>query len=696
MPVPLEPISSTSATTEELAFFDRVKKYLGNKNSMNEFLKLCNLFSQDLIDSSMLVDKSRNYIGQNQELMSWWENFLGYNDKDRTIENAPRPPPGRVALSNCRGLGPSYRLLPKRDTQAKCSGRDELCHLVLNDEWASHPTWASEDSGFVAHRKNLHEEGLHRIEEERHDYDFHIESCARTIQLLEPIAQQLQAMSPPERERYILHLGLGGQSETIYRRVIKKIYGRKDGQAVIDSLFRQPYSVVPALLNRLKSVLEIWKAAQREWMKVWREQQQKIFWRSLDHQSIAAKQADKRQFQLKTLQNEIHVKYEEQKRQREVQHLTSTQYQFAYNFEDAEVLLDAAQLVLIYSSVHHQTDHPKLMEFLKGFVSFFFGLDAAYVDQRVHSTISGSPSAEQMEEEGLGSDDGLSPRGPRGNARKPNLHRAVLERGRTGRPARDNADSVASESRGSTPDVSSTQDEPAGAAGTTIESPAQDAASFLADQDRWLNHPMDENVYNGRELAPSEPYKRNVYHMYCNLPIYCFFRLLVIFYERLLKLKQSESDVAEAVRRAQAPKPAIDLNMMDKQPGDFFLNTSDGANYYQQVLAMFADNVREGKTEVHQIEEVLRRYYLDNGWQLYTFDKLLSALTRFAIGVFSGDAKDKTPEIYALFKKDRVRETTSHEDEMAYRRKVEHYNKDTELYRISFVSESDHCRLLIY
>jgi hypothetical protein len=61
--------------------------------------------------------------------------------------------------------------LQLQERQKTCSGRDELCNSVLNDEWASHPTWASEDSGFIAHKKNLHEEGLHRIEEERHDYD---------------------------------------------------------------------------------------------------------------------------------------------------------------------------------------------------------------------------------------------------------------------------------------------------------------------------------------------------------------------------------------------------------------------------------------------------------------------------------------------------------------------------------------------
>ena len=48
-----------------------------------------------------------------------------------------------------------------------CSGRDEMCWEVLNDEWVGHPTWASEDSGFIAHRKNQYEEILFKIEEEK-------------------------------------------------------------------------------------------------------------------------------------------------------------------------------------------------------------------------------------------------------------------------------------------------------------------------------------------------------------------------------------------------------------------------------------------------------------------------------------------------------------------------------------------------
>jgi hypothetical protein len=82
---------------------------------MSEFLKLCNLFSQDLIDRNVLVHKVSAFIGGNPDLMDWFKLFVGYEgDQVEVIENRPMPPTGRVSLSNCRGLGPSYRLLPRR------------------------------------------------------------------------------------------------------------------------------------------------------------------------------------------------------------------------------------------------------------------------------------------------------------------------------------------------------------------------------------------------------------------------------------------------------------------------------------------------------------------------------------------------------------------------------------------------------
>lgn len=86
---------------------------------MNEFLKLCNLFSQDLIDAAVLVQKASKFIGGNPDLMNWFRNFVNVGAAEEPIVNLIDPEvlsriTGRVSLNNCRGLGPSYRLLPRR------------------------------------------------------------------------------------------------------------------------------------------------------------------------------------------------------------------------------------------------------------------------------------------------------------------------------------------------------------------------------------------------------------------------------------------------------------------------------------------------------------------------------------------------------------------------------------------------------
>jgi paired amphipathic helix protein Sin3a len=131
IPEPLAPTATSAATSEELAFFDRVKKYIANKSTMNEFLKLCNLFSQDLIDRNVLVHKVSNFIGGNPDLMNWFKVFVNYEGNDEVIDNRPKAPTSRVALSNCRGLGPSYRLLPKRVSLTLVYSSHHFCSRVL-------------------------------------------------------------------------------------------------------------------------------------------------------------------------------------------------------------------------------------------------------------------------------------------------------------------------------------------------------------------------------------------------------------------------------------------------------------------------------------------------------------------------------------------------------------------------------------
>jgi hypothetical protein len=136
-----------------------------------------------------------------------------------------------------------------------CSGRDDICKSVLNDEWVSHPSWSGDDAGgggFVPHKKNAYEEAPHRSEEERHEYDFHIEALMRTIAMLEPINNKIQLLAPDEHVNFQLKLNLGGSAKSVHQRVIKKVHGREAGFEVVAAM------AIPVVLAQLKGKEEEW------------------------------------------------------------------------------------------------------------------------------------------------------------------------------------------------------------------------------------------------------------------------------------------------------------------------------------------------------------------------------------------------------------------------------------------------------
>lgn len=662
------------STQEELGFFDRAKKHINNRASYTEFLKLCNLYSQDLIDKYTLTDRVMSFIGGNQDLMSFFKAFLNIQEQEEVVEARARPDPGRVNLAHCRALGPSYRHLPKRDQAKTCKGRDGMCYEVLNDVWASHPTWASEDSGFVAHRKNQHEEALHRIEEERHDYDFHIESCQRTIQLMDPIVQQIGVMNDADRAQFVLAPGLGGASEAIPKRIIMKVYGRETGARVLQELFARPTAVLPIVLGRLKQKLEEWKQVQREWEKVWRDQIHKQFWKSLDHQGINARNMDKKNFQQKTLTSEIQAKYEEAKKNRE-NGVTSDRHQLEYRFHDLDVIADATRLVLVSleseRTQFNAGEQERIRAWFTDFVPRFFGLDTEKFLEQMDTEVARN----RDHDDGVDGHESDAPAPAKGKSGRKSdwLRRQALER-RHGKE-----DSVASASKESTPMPGATSE---------VEMEDDTTSSDLVDgpQQPWMNLAnVDHSV---RHLAMDEAYEHTTFNLYANANIYCFFRLFESMYSRLLAIKHNEANVQEAVARHRGSngraKPAIELRMIDKGPDYFFYDINGKQNFYSQILHMCED-VLTGHGELSHLEETLRRYYNKNGWQLYTVDKLVSAVLRFIMNILGGDAKDKSVDITNLFLKDRERPDTTRKQEIQYRKQVQRLSKDGEVYRISYV-----------
>ncbi|KAH9894608.1 hypothetical protein F4778DRAFT_747639 [Xylariomycetidae sp. FL2044] len=681
LPEVLPPTAAASATPDELGFFDKVKKHIGNKSSMAEFLKLCNMFSQSLIDVNDMIHKASQFIGSNPELMNWLKNFMGYEGFDEIIENRPRPPTEKVSLSNCRGCGPSYRLLPRREKLKPCSGRDEMCNAVLNDEWASHPTWASEDSGFVAHRKNAYEEGLHRIEEERHDYDFNIEANVKCIQLLEPIAQQMLNLTPQERETFQMPAGLGGSSTSIYKRVLKKIYGQDRGTEVVNDMFTDPFAVVPIVLARLKQKDEEWRFTQREWEKVWQAQTEVMHLKSLDHMGIHVKPNDKRNLAAKHLVDVIKTKHEEQRRLRSSK-AQIPRYQFAYALGDQEVILDLLRFMVMYamsSGQHSASEKDRMVEFFESFISQFFDLPEDKVSARLQDIEreSGDDDAEdQIPSE-------LANTRSKKNGKKSDLLRGVLDPGRNStKPRNQKEDTAASGSKETTPDVGSANEEETGDAHD--ESTPTDVAN-----ERWLPTVPRATVVKGDsslldvdgELRADAFFPRPWYNFFCNQTIYVFFTVFQTLYKRLKAVKDSKDSVAEEIARAKSKKPAKDLGISVNEVSYF--DENDPSSFWPKTVDLIEDFI-VAEIDESRYQEVLRHYYLKNGWTLYTIQDLLRTLCRLSLICTSPDSKEKTPSLIQQFLNNRHQDSTNYQTEISARKFAEKCIKDGELFVISW------------
>lgn len=404
-----------------------------------------------------------------------------------------------------------------------------------------------------------------------------------------------------------------------------------------------------------------------------------LFYKSLDHQGVATRVADKRQFWPKQLINESQVRYHEQKRQREIRPSSSPASLYTYSFDDTNVLSDAVKLVISYSAQNFSTDHPKLASLLKDFFSLFFLLDSSNFELDGRQS-NGSP--EDGDESSPGPEDGSSPR-HKSNSKQKTLLRGVLDRPRGATTGKRDNDSAASDSRGTSPENMSVADEDLM---DTEASPKQQNTAKIASSEKWFQHPIDSNFVDGQSVNPTEQYQRQLYSMYCNATMYCFMRVFALLYERLVKVKANEDEVHRIVKRAQLQKPARDLGWIEKFPENFFIDTSAHANYYGQMLDMF-HGVIKGEGEMNHVEETLRRYYLQDGWQLYSLDKLLSSISRFASSMVTSDGRDKSAEIYQLFKRDRARgEYTSTQDEINYRKQVDKHIKEGDLYQLAYVS----------
>ncbi|XP_043231433.1 paired amphipathic helix protein Sin3b-like isoform X2 [Amphibalanus amphitrite] len=583
------------ATLNEYAFFDQVRKTLKNQDSYNNFLRVLSLYNSEIISRLDVIQLLSPFLGKQPGMLKWLKDFMGVKEGRETVEPIP---PGmakqervsgdqaiEIDYSTCKRLGASYCALPKSYPQPRCSGRTQLCREVLNDTWVSFPSY-SEDSTFVTSRKTQYEEYIYRCEDERFELDMVLETNLSTIRILEGVQKKLSRMAPEDAARYRLDDCLGGTSPTIHQRAVRRIYGDKAAD-IMDGLKRNPIVAVPVVLRRLKAKQDEWREAQKGFNKIWREQNEKYYLKSLDPQGVNFKQNDVKMLRSKALLNELYTLYDERHEQLEESGgdpAASGGPHTEFVYSNKHLLNDAANLIIHH--VKRQTgiqkeDKAKIKLLLRQTLPGMF-----YHPKQELSDDERDDDDEDADDESDEDEARPAERRTRSQkVRRPEVRRSGTERKLNGAPTSSDA-------------ASSSDDDQTGECYTL----------FMASSN-W----------------------------------YLFLRLHHILCERLNKIYERAVIMAaeeEQHKKLRTESTAIALRLKPK-------NEIDVEDYYPAFLDM-VKNVLDNNMDSSQFEDTLREMFGIHAYNAFTTDKIVSGAVRQLQHIVTENVAQLTLKEYLL------------------------------------------------
>ncbi|OBZ68377.1 Paired amphipathic helix protein pst1 [Grifola frondosa] len=650
--------------------FRSYKKALESGGTYEEFLKLLSLFAKDIIDSKTLVDRAEIFLGDG-ELMAQFKDLMGWDDKQGNVEYGP---PGSIRTS-----APDYYSTPAPNdglgprNYARLLRGNRLCWSVLNDEWISHPTWASEESGFLAHKKNSFEDTLHKSEEERHEYQVHIDALNRTIAVLEPLNNRLDQMSPEERAQFRLKPDLGGTSRTIYERIIKKVYGRDAGMEILKALQESPSVAVPVVLMRLKQRDEEWRRLQREWNRTWREVDAKNFYKALDHQGITFKQNDKKNITAKHFVQDIEAVKAEQAKAREANGESSVRsgslgHQLEYEFQDTAVLHDAIKLIFSFLD-HSPTQYSHLER--RGSSDSCDRLSPFCSCSPNEFNAACGPSEvgheEDMVDDATGSVDEENSK----TARDRSARRATHS---TGVSARDLRKRLLMTAQEKSPHGESKEASSRSARST---SPAASDRKSQRARERRRGPTYAQALLRGHDVLHPVATAAGG-----------------LLYSRLLICKETGAKMAAEKHASLLANPvAVELGLDEPNGPSVILQQAMEAvgerrpgeepNVLYMYLLDACEKVFENELDQATFEEHMRWFFRTKAYNVYTLDRVIIAIIKQVQTIL---ADNKCQELWYLLQKARSAETTTAHDTIRYRREAErHVGSDDNLYRFDWV-----------
>lgn len=695
---------AASTLDNELGFFEKTKKHISNKQNYSIFLKFIALYTAGIFNKPQLISRVQPYL--TEELLNWLKSYIGFKDSPYHIEQITDFKKHRLDLNLCKRYGPSYRQLPKSETYMPCSGRDEMCWEVLNDEWVGYPTWDSEESGYIAHRKNQYEDNLFRIEEERHEFDFYMGNNITTIQTFECIAEKLSHMTELEKQSFKLPEGLGYTSKTIYKKIIRKVYGSEKGLKIVDALHNTPAIAIPIVLARLKQMDTYWRKLHRDWCNYWRDQELKIFYKSLDHIGLTFKQTDKKLLTTKQLVSEIStVKLDnlspgdntkESKSngsKRLIPLAPRPKEQLEFNFKDLNVISDITKLVNCWinaasSSQYSSNDKLKIVEFFNTFLSVFFNLDKNEREQLLTKIEDEQPeddeNDEDIEKQQVQKELSMDMQSGEAESTKKRMRDELEDENEVSfkkifkRNKKFQAAAAAAASNSSTKRKSDYSNEV-----------LMDDDDFFVLMDNGISKNAGANWIHSQDSSSSsnsnEVSSRLHFNMFGNTYIYVFFRYFQVLYDRLNELKQMNGAVQHDIQTRNDVCFAKDLNLLSHQLQEMGIYISGDEDCYSQVVHLLMRLI-EGVIEHAWFEETLRQAYRNKAFKLFSIDKVVQGLIKH-IHTITSDMK--TSSMMLLFEQDRKCLQTTTKRQILYRMKVRQLmNSEENMFRIEYEESS--------
>ncbi|ADM12508.1 histone deacetylase complex protein Sin3 [Encephalitozoon intestinalis ATCC 50506] len=263
---------------DEKNILHRIKELLKSKNLLDDFLKCINYFNQKFINEKDLLELVAPLL-KNEELIRGFKAFINYKEP---LRETPR------SLEKYKKEG-SYRILPEK---IKSERQDPIAREVLNFTCIGCPTFESEDSNYVFLKRNVHEEALFRIEDERSEADLAVERTQYFINALEQIISSNKDSEISMRDIKM--------SPGIIKEILKSIYG-KSAQEILEGILMKPHIAIPIVIKRLYMVNKKLRLCMKEKKKIWREVIERNYHKALDVTGPSYKSSEKSIFTTKNI-----------------------------------------------------------------------------------------------------------------------------------------------------------------------------------------------------------------------------------------------------------------------------------------------------------------------------------------------------------------------------------------------------------